>query len=309
MVAKVLIELSNRTPKKPLKKLPPNVEADASTSVEDVKKSIARAAGIGDHNRVGLFNPSTGKTLKDRHAKVASLGLESIQVKDLGPQLDWTTVFVVEYAGPLLFHIAIPMLRPWIYPFSSVSAVDVPLSSTQKIAWAMIVLHFLKREYETLFVHKFSASTMPARNIFKNSFFYWALSGLLAAYTIYAPDSLAARADQPLVDAAGLVLYAFGEIANALVHRYLATLRSTGGTERKIPHGYGFGIVTCPNYMYEIIAWGGIIVTSRSWACAIFIAVGAAQMYQWARGKEKAYRAEFGDKYKKKRYVLLPGLA
>lgn len=182
------------------------------------------------------------------------------------------------------------------------------MSSTQWLTFALIVLHFVKREIETLFVHKFSANTMPLRNVFKNSFFYWAVSGLMCAYFIYSPTSLAAKADQPLIDATGVALYLFGEAGNALVHLYLSSLRTVGGTERKIPVGYGFGLVTSPNYMYEILSWVAIIIVSRNWAVAFFIAIGGAQMYTWAKGKESAYRKEFGDRYKKKRYAILPGL-
>lgn len=60
--------------------------------------------------------------------------------------------------------------------------------------------------------------------------------------------------------------------------------------------------------MFEILAWVGVILVSRDWSVAFFIAIGALQMYDWAKGKERAYRKEFGDNYKKKRYVLLPGL-
>jgi very-long-chain enoyl-CoA reductase len=171
----------------------------------------------------------------------------------------------------------------------------------------MIIGHFVKRELETIFVHKFSASTMPIYNIFKNSFFYWAFSGLLCAYAIYAPTSLAAKANEPIVDYLGLVLYLFGEISNGAVHLHLATLRSAGGTERRIPSGYGFNLVTCPNYMFEVVSWLGIILTSRSWSVVVFIAFGIMQMAAWAKNKERAYRKEFGDKYKKKRYTMLPG--
>lgn len=220
-----------------------------------------------------------------------------------GYQIAWRTVFVVEYFGPLLIHSAVLAARPYIY-----SGGDGPMSHTQWLSYGMIMAHFVKRELETLFVHKFSANTMPARNIFKNSFFYWTFSGLLCAYSIYSPRSLAARADELAIDAVGTALYLFGEIGNAMVHLYLASLRSSGGTERKIPSGYGFSLVTCPNYMYEILSWVGIIVASRDWSVALFIAIGAAQMFTWAKGKESAYRKEFGDKYKKKRFALLPGL-
>lgn len=220
-----------------------------------------------------------------------------------GPQIAWRTVFVIEYLGPILVHALVVAARPLLYSKGSDA-----MSSTQWLAFGMIVAHFVKREVETLFVHKFSANTMPFFNVFKNSFFYWAVSGLLCAVSIYSPRSLAARAEEPLLDLVGLAIYLFGETGNALVHLYLSSLRSRGGTERKIPSGYGFALVTCPNYMYEILSWAGIIVASRDWTVAFFIAIGAAQMYTWAQGKERAYRAQFPDKYKKKRFVILPGL-
>ena len=70
--------------------------------------------------------------------------------------------------------------------------------------------------------------------------------------------------------------------------------------------GYGFGLVTCPNYLFELIAWTGISLVTKSWATVIFDVVAWAQMHQWAIKKEKALRSQFGDKYKRKKYVLLP---
>jgi very-long-chain enoyl-CoA reductase len=172
----------------------------------------------------------------------------------------------------------------------------------------MVMAHFAKRELETIFVHKFSTSTMPAWNIFRNSAFYWLLWGVVSAYAIYSPDSLAATADEPLVDLAGLAVFVLGEAANAAVHLHLSGLRSRGGTERKIPTGLGFRIVTCPNYMFEVLGWVGAIVASRSWALALSLVVGCLYMAQWGKQKERAYREEFGDKYKKKRFVMLPGI-
>ncbi|KAG6042218.1 hypothetical protein E4U41_002561 [Claviceps citrina] len=306
-MADTTITLTNRSPKQPIKKLPASVHLPSDATVGDLKVLIAREAGIGDFNRIGIFDPATKKTLKNRNARLADepnvAAAKEVLVKDLGPQISWRTVFVIEYFGPILLHVFVVAARPYIYK----DGAD-PMSWTQWLSFGMIVAHFVKREIETLFVHKFSANTMPVFNIFKNSFFYWALSGLLCATSIYSPRSLAARADQPLVDLVGLALYLFSETGNALVHLYLSSLRSPGGTERKIPSGYGFAIVTCPNYMYEILAWVGIIIASRDWSVALFISIGAAQMYTWAKGKEMAYRKEFPDKYKKKRFVILPGL-
>ncbi|CCF36891.1 3-oxo-5-alpha-steroid 4-dehydrogenase [Colletotrichum higginsianum] len=309
MAAKITLKLSNRSPKQPIKKLPETIEVPADATVEEVKHIVARKAGFSDFNRVGLFDPSTQKTLKNRKAQISSepavMSAGHVLVKDLGPQLAWSTVFVIEYLGPILIHLAVVSLRPYIY---SGPGATKALSPTQLLTLAMFLGHFLKREYETLFVHKFSANTMPLRNIFKNSFFYWAFAGLLSAWHVYSPSSPTALARNDAVDVLGTIIFLFGEASNAIVHLNLASLRSHGGTERQIPRGYGFSLVTCPNYMFEIISWIGVIITSRSWAVAVFIAIGAAQMAQWAKGKERAYRKEFPETYKKKKFVLLPGI-
>lgn len=75
-------------PKQGIKKLPPSIDLPAGATVEDVKKLIAKQAGINDHNRVGLFYTSTRKTLKDRKAVIAEdkdvADAGEVLVKDLG---------------------------------------------------------------------------------------------------------------------------------------------------------------------------------------------------------------------------------
>lgn len=53
----------------------------------------------------------------------------------------------------------------------------------------MVMAHFIKREVETLFIHRFSHGTMPFSFIFKNSFHYHVLCGLNFAYWLYGPWS------------------------------------------------------------------------------------------------------------------------
>jgi very-long-chain enoyl-CoA reductase len=228
-----------------------------------------------------------------------------------GPQVAWRTVFVIEYFGPILFHALVPLVRPYIYlipPFAYKSEAETPMTQVQWLLFALFQLHFLKREYETVLVHKFSANTMPARNIVRNSAFYWLMAGLLCALDIYAPGNLSARDALVPLDYLGLALFAAGEACNWIVHQHLASLRKPGGTEKGIPHCIGSSLVTSPNYMFEVLAWVGVILISRSWAVVVFICTGILYMRSWSRGKEKALRNEFGDRYKKKRYTMLPGL-
>lgn len=151
---------------------------------------------------------------------------------------------------------------------------------------------------------------MPARNIFKNSAHYWALAGFNIAYWVFRPDAAAATSDpNPALLYAGVALFAFSELANFNAHLVLRDLRRPGTTERGIPSGFGFNWVTCPNYMFEIFAWLGVFLVSQlNWSVILFIFVGGVQMWSWALKKEKRYRKEFGDKYKKKRSVMIPGI-
>jgi very-long-chain enoyl-CoA reductase len=160
---------------------------------------------------------------------------------------------MIEYAGPILIHLSPLFIRPYIY--RDVSASD-QLSPIQNLTIAMLVLHFVKRELETLFIHKFSSNTMPLFNLFKNCGHYWFLAGINIAYWVFSPTAIAAK---PLSDDlsiacvyTGVALYIFGQVANFYTHLVLSSLRSRGGTERGIPRGFGFGLVTCPNYLFEV---------------------------------------------------------
>ncbi|KAL9107983.1 MAG: hypothetical protein Q9227_007198 [Pyrenula ochraceoflavens] len=292
----------------PIPGLPNEVTTSASSSSKDVYAKLAQHTKYSVHQlRVskgsdGTFVPNTSDMT------IGYTGLRdqsTIYVKDLGPQIAWRTVFVIEYLGPLLIHPLAYLLRPYLYPSAPAEA-----SQSQKILCILIVLHFFKREAETLFVHRFSLATMPAKNIFKNSAHYWILAGLNIAAWCYAPSSpTGSKAPNTLLLFSGLLLFGLGEIGNLYSHLVLKGLRSAGGKERGVPQGFGFNLVTCPNYMFEVMAWIGVTLVSRlSLSVILFDVVSVAQMMSWAKKKENRYRKEFGDKYKRKRYTILPGI-
>ena len=185
-----------------------------------------------------------------------------------------------------------------------------PPSDLQALTCLLLTIHFLKRELETIFVHRFSLATMPATYIFRNSAHYWILGGINLAYWVFSPNSSTATSEpNPMLLYPGLFLFAFGQLANFNAHVILRNLRKEGSTARAIPSGFGFNLVTCPNYLFEVVAWTGVyLVSGLNWSVLLFIIVGSATMMKWASGKEKRYRKEFGDKYKRKRYVMFPGL-
>jgi very-long-chain enoyl-CoA reductase len=87
-----------------------------------------------------------------------------IALKNLGPQISWSMVFYIEYAGPLLIF---PML------FLLGDRNDYEL--IHYLALLIAVVHYAKRLLETAFVHVFSRNSMPFKRVFVNSFHYWVL--------------------------------------------------------------------------------------------------------------------------------------
>lgn len=64
--------------------------------------------------------------------------------------------------------------------------------------------------------------------------------------------------------------------------------------------------MTCPNYFYETVAWIGVLTFNPCWVTALFILVAVVQMRAWALKKELRHRREFGEKYKAKKYFVIP---
>jgi very-long-chain enoyl-CoA reductase len=151
---------------------------------------------------------------------------------------------------------------------------------------AMVFIHFLKREYETLFIHRFSADTMPFVYIFRNSAHYWALGGLIFAYTAYHPsNSHVIRTQTQTI--LTIILYMYTELSNLVTHITLSRLRPEGTRIRRVPHGYGFdrpfGGISFPNYFFEIMAWMVIALWSWTWGIIPFLVVAVFIMDKWAQ--------------------------
>ena len=96
--------------------------------------------------------------------------------KKLGIQISWRFVFIMEYLGPLMAFPTIYLLRNFIYPEVK------ELGQVQLIATALFMIHFLKREFETIFVHKFSNATMPLFGLFRNCMYYYGFALFIAYF-------------------------------------------------------------------------------------------------------------------------------
>ncbi|KAI9474677.1 3-oxo-5a-steroid 4- dehydrogenase [Coemansia sp. RSA 989] len=281
------------------------VEVDDSATVDELKSAIHKHAKklYPDRQRLTTADKSVlkpGESLSKHGIGDGSV----IFLKDLGPQIGWRAVFYIEYLGPIIFHY-------FIYNFSElIYGHAVEHSTVQRYAYILTMGHFIKRELETAFVHRFSNGTMPLLNLFKNSGHYHILSGLNLAYWLYSPATAkgtlqAAKLGNPSMLLLYSGIFLFAEVSNLITHITLRNLRPPGTRIRRIPTGYGFNLVSVPNYFFEIIAWTAFTCMTRSLAALLFLVVATAQMYVWAVKKHKQYKREFPD-YPKSRKALFP---
>jgi len=254
------------------------------------------------------FTIGAGKektALKNDKSKLKDLGVQNgtkLVFKDLGPQVAWRTVFLAEYFGPILIHALVYFLPQLVY------RVDFEKSHVQRVALGLVLLHYLKREFETVFIHRFGNETMPVFNIFKNSFHYWILGGANIAYFLYHPKFTQHRSNLEVnICAVAIILCILG---NFWTHIILRNLRPAGSNVRKIPRGFLFEYVSCPNYSLEILEWIIFAYMTQTLTAWIFTIIASGQMWIWAVQKHKRYRKEFDGKQGRDKYpyrkVLIP---
>jgi len=282
-------------------------ELSKKSTIKDVKDAIGLAKRkYGDINRQELRQEPKGKTLKNE-ITLEELGLNTgamLYFKDRGLQIGWTTVFLAEYAGPLLVYLLIST-RPWLfYGEIPENAVIKPVVHMAAACWG---LHYAKRLLETIFVHRFSNATMPIKNLFINCSYYWGF----AAYVSYHVNHPLYTAPSDAQVYAGLAGFILCELGNFSIHWALRCLRPPGTKVRKIPVPTSnpltclFNLVSCPNYTYEIGAWTCFTIMTQCIPAGLFALAGAYQMTVWALGKHRNYKKEF-EKYPRGRRAIFP---
>lgn len=105
----------------------------------------------------------------------------------------------------------------------------------------------------------------------------------------------------------GLALFLLGNSINRRADRVLRDLRRPGETGYKIPRGGLFQLVSCPNYLGEIIEWCGWALCTLSPAAAAFVLFTVANLLPRAHAHHRFYRERFPD-YPAERRALIPFL-
>jgi len=104
---------------------------------------------------------------------------------------------------------------------------------------------------------------------------------------------------------AGFILFWLGYALNQHSDRVLIGLRSHGERGYKIPYGGGYRFVSCPNYLGEIVEWGGWALACWNPGATAFFIWTVANLAPRAIKTHRWYRQEFAD-YPRDRKALIP---
>lgn len=103
----------------------------------------------------------------------------------------------------------------------------------------------------------------------------------------------------------GFLLFVGGYALNQHSDKVLIGLRKPGETAYKIPQGGGYRYVSCPNYLGEMIEWGGWALMAWNLGALAFLVWTVANLAPRAFRTHRWYRQQFAD-YPHERKALIP---
>ena len=289
---------------------------DINNTVKDFKDKIYEALNLSNQlskQRLGIMLSvkKEGKEMKtflsDDFQKLSFYeGVNDpnalFHLKDIGSQINYRLVYILEYLGPLLFTLFFFFRYYFIFKKNN---PEKELQVHVICYFLMSILHYSKRIYESIFVHIFSRTTMPFSNLFKNCAYYWGIFGILCGYSLFNPygnDLTFMKVPRYFF----ILFFISGEIANYRTHMILRDIKLNKEGKKDIPPLIeGFEWVTCANYLWEFLTWVSFSVFSLNIFVFFFTICGFLQMKQWALKKHAEMKKTHGENYKIK-YSFIP---
>lgn len=104
----------------------------------------------------------------------------------------------------------------------------------------------------------------------------------------------------------GLAIFVVGMAMNVSSDYALLELKSKGGGGYKIPRGGLFELVSCPNYLGEVLEWFGWSLVNWSWSAFGFFLFTSSNLIPRGVSNHKWYLDKFAEEYPKNRKAVIP---
>jgi len=198
------------------------------------------------------------------------------------------------------------MESPSVFLFAAIFAVgDLCAEPVPLILLGLWMLHYIRRTLVYPFRLRAPARPMPLSVVGMGCVFNVVNASLNARWISHLGPYAGGAGDGWWLWI-GTALFVGGWWLNGSSDRRLIRLRGPDdGEEYRIPQGWAFRWVTCPNYLGEIIEWIGWALASLSPAGVAFAVFTVANLAPRALAHHRWYRTEFPD-YPPRRKALVP---
>ena len=168
----------------------------------------------------------------------------------------------------------------------------------------LFCLHYFNRSFIFPFRLHTLGKKMPVIIMLSGIFFNLCNTFLLGYYfTHFANYDNGWFTDPRFV--AGIILFFVGVWINWRSDNILINLRKPGETGYKIPKGWLFEFVSCPNMLGELIEWAGFAILCWNMPALAFFIWSAANLVPRALAHHSWYKNKFAD-YPGERKAILP---
>ncbi len=202
-------------------------------------------------------------------------------------------------AGWILMEIPSFLIILYFYITSNQSSYAAMLS----ILW---LFHYLNRTFIFPFRIRTKGKKMPLTIVFSAVFFNFLNAGLngyfLANFETYTAVNFT---NWNFI--LGGILFIIGFVSNQISDTILINLRKPNETGYKIPKGFLFKYISCPNLFSELIQWTGFALMAWNFPATTFLIWTAANLLPRAIKHHKWYKSNFKE-YPKNRKAVIPGI-
>ena len=185
------------------------------------------------------------------------------------------------------FIVSMALLALGFCGVSALGPVSLPAPS---LALLFIVIHFGKRCFEVMLLHKYSGRTDRDTPTVIGT--YYTLVSILIAFCGVSDNNDVSNITETSI---GAVLFAVGIAGNLYHHYLLAKLRGTESKQYVAPRGGLFEYVATPHYLFELVGWLGIAIVSKHINSYLVFASMASYLAGRSVAQNEFNRAKFED--------------